>query len=1219
LDLSAYIGSHNVDINISYQRSKISDEVASSISKAFIRVIGSLPRAEDQPVQTLVTAEARKPNVIPDRSLNGQSPPQAIYSREQWKLDAAMIIKIWEEVEDDELPHLAKTICKMDFRQAKAVLRNLDPTAREAHLDKATRDIFGEGSIVETAEGFTTLLNRFKKGPSEEPANDGHGFQNVSEPKKSTATTKTVTEATTINGDSSRTVNGNVPESFNAEARKSLDGIQTEAKLKEAAKKTQTGIQSHKKQPSNDLEREIQAVWAEVLGHPISDIGVDDSFMSFGGDSIAAMQIASQCRKRGIKLPVSLVLQKRTIVAIAPHCAQAAAESMGRQTSERTTETRFNLSPIQKRYLELESATESGWTKFNQSMLCRINADTSAQQLREAFDLIVGRHGMLHCRFSRDSSGKWEQQIPPLQKGQYRFAQHSLDDADRREILPKIEESADSLNIVRGPVFSVDAFDILGQDGMLFLVAHHLVINIVSWQVVLRELEDFIKLGKLYGLSNFTFHEWCRTQELEATSELSALSSAEQVLPTPVPPSQFDYWGKPDNIFQHLIEESFELPLAVTDFVLASSGETLGATPLEALLGPLLLSFSQTFTDRGVPSVFIEGHGRDPCGDDSIEPSQLVGWFTSMYPMHAPITASMTSFEAIRLVKDTRRRVPRNGRSYFAYRHLNKDGETKFSGHDPIEVLLNYTGVNRQFEKPDAVVKLESRVDATVSNTGPETHRLAMIDIEISVSHGVVTVHFVLNKNMAHLDQVQGWIKTYKELLSQAATQSVGHVSTPSLSSFPLLNITYEQLDTILNQDLPRLGMDVNDVEDILPITAFQKFSLEGHRAVPPRQWDCLFFDIPGGVDHMRLQQMCSQIVQQAPILRTVFVKHVDSFLGVVLHTLEPRVDIFESKIDDPMFMERLFGQDFKQLPSLGSSLLRFMIMRTPTQYRLLLRISHAQDDGFSRGIMVRAISELYNDQKIPEPISFAKYVRHVQEHHEDGLKYWRTVLANAPLSTVLDIKPHLETKRSDTLRSEKMIPPLPSMEEFTSATIFNAACALLLQSLTKSHDVIFGRITSGRAGLDPELQYLMGPCANIIPTRVRLQENFRPSDALQLVHQQYLDSIEHETVGLDDIIRECTDWSTSMSRFPVITQHINQQKGYEVPSVSGGIFKGGIWEPPDEDPFPWSLCLGAFPSDEGVRISLAANSLHLDQQSLDKMRDSLCEIISEVTRDANL
>ncbi|KAL9111174.1 MAG: hypothetical protein Q9227_004437 [Pyrenula ochraceoflavens] len=965
-----------------------------------------------------------------------------------------------------------------------------------------------------------------------------------------------------------------------------------------------------KKQAKDEIERDLQAVWAKVLHYSASAIGLNDTFMSLGGDSIAAMQIVAQCRKIGIRLRVSTILQKMTIAAIAPSCDRTSNETSPMELTKAGDNTHFSLSPIQKRYFDHQPS--NGRIQFNQSLLCRVKQSIPVEKLKEAFDRIVTRHAMLRARFVQTTNKEWRQFTLPAGKDVYRFVPHYLGGLSE-EISRLAGTSSQALDIVEGPLFSVDYINLPDMDGMIFLAAHHLVVDIVSWQVILRELEEIIQSGNSSTSVAFTYQQWCSIQEAESIAKISA----DEVLPVPVPPSNYQYWQIPaeENVSGDTVEESFKIPASITGLLLDKSNKALGTIPLEILLGPLLSSFCEFFPDRDVPSAFIEHHGREACNVDDVELSQVVGWFTSMYPVHVLVGPDTSAVEAVQRVKERRRKVPQNGRPYLVYRHLNTEGTEKFSQHEPVELLVNFSGIFRRTETADSLIKVESRMDTHISDADPIARRWAMIGVEVNIWQGELAVTFLLNKKMAHITRVRRWINAYKERLCQAATDLAEQSQSYTLNDFPLLEISNVCLNDLISNELPRLGIeDMDTVEDILSCAPFQKCAIEGNVATPPRHWNDFYFQLPSDIDVQKLQQACVQLIQHHSILRTLFVKSTEGFLQVVLKSLDPKIDTYQSDEDITMFMERVFLKDLADLPPLGESALRFIIIRTPKSARLLMRLSHAQFDALSRTAFVKTLATLYDNGLLPESVSYADFIQTIKRHQEEGCNYWRKVLAGAQPTAVIKITPQPRYKDTGVIRAEKTIPSFRTLNGVTSATVFNSACAILLHSLTGSSDIIFGRLTSGRAALDPRFHNLVGPCINIIPVRVRLGLHFTPPDVLQQVHSQHIESIPHETVGLDDIIEKCTDWSTSMAKFPVITQHLNQEDGSEVETSSHAKFTANTWDPSDVDPFPWSFILGSFPSQCGVKISITTNSKLAEQTLIDRALEDICGIIDSIT-----
>ncbi len=68
--------------------------------------------------------------------------------------------------------------------------------------------------------------------------------------------------------------------------------------------------------PRNEIERELVAIWQQVLGVP--RVGVQDRFFDLGGHSLLAVRLVAQLEKKfGRKLPVAAIFQHRTVEQLA--------------------------------------------------------------------------------------------------------------------------------------------------------------------------------------------------------------------------------------------------------------------------------------------------------------------------------------------------------------------------------------------------------------------------------------------------------------------------------------------------------------------------------------------------------------------------------------------------------------------------------------------------------------------------------------------------------------------------------------------------------------------------------------------------------------------------------------------------------------------------------------------------------------------------------------
>jgi hypothetical protein len=93
------------------------------------------------------------------------------------------------------------------------------------------------------------------------------------------------------------------------------------------------------------------------------------------------------------------------------------------------------------------------------------------------------------------------------------------------------------------------------------------------------------------------------------------------------------------NLYGDVISEGFEIDSTITSLLLTECHKTLRTELVDILLASLLHTFSVVFSDRSVPAIYNESHGREPW-DLSIDISRTVGWFTALYPIFVNVDPS---------------------------------------------------------------------------------------------------------------------------------------------------------------------------------------------------------------------------------------------------------------------------------------------------------------------------------------------------------------------------------------------------------------------------------------------------------------------------------------------------------------------------------------------------------------------------------------------------
>lgn len=880
-------------------------------------------------------------------------------------------------------------------------------------------------------------------------------------------------------------------------------------------------VSSQKVGPTNEKELILHRAWARVLNIAPEQLGIHDDFFRIGGDSITSMQASSNCRTAGIQVTVADISRHKTIAQLAKHCAQTAIDSdLNNQLMMEDGDGWTELSPIQQMFFDL---VPNGESYFNQSALLRLSSTVNPSDVSQAVTFLVRTHAMLRSRYRKTQEGPWLQSIADDIPGSYRFRHHTVNSED--EIQALCEKTERSMNVQEGPVFAVDLFDDMQNKAQhLFLVAHHLVVDMVSWRIMLGDLEELLLRpgAALVPPASTPFLNWCRLQSQYAAQQLPP----EKALPIHgieryIAPS--DYWGSPSNTFGDAEPHAFSLDQEPTQKILGTANYALRTQPAELILAAMLHAFSQSFPDRPTPTVFTEGHGREPW-NPAIDLTRTVGWFTSMYPVSVSLRSTDRLVDAVSGVKDARRQVPANGWAYFSSRYLNAQGRETFRQTEPMEILFNYLGLYQQLERPGALIRFDNS-KPFAANAAGKMPRFALLDVAAFVSENRLHVHFSINRHMKHLSALRQWVQQCESSLRQVAAvlPTLSQRYTPS--DFPLSSPTHERLDAFINDN----GLKQDDVEDIYPCSPMQEGILLSQAKNPDHYWTRYMWDVvpranEPGVDLNQLLKSWQQVIDRHATLRAVFAPlSQDGFSDqVILRKGYPDIHVE----GQPTAPRQLGENDEKDARHLIQPPYSITIRKLGTrQAQSELRINHALIDAASMGVIKRDLTLAYDGKlSTAHCPRFRDYIAFLQEDTGTADQdYWNGYLEDATpchFPKLNDCAPEDENGDSAGtmgvhLDSDTGIKQFCKDHGVGITNLFHVVWALVLRRYTEVDSTVFGYITSGRHVPVPGVQDIVGPFINMLVSRINVSEESSILSILQGNQADYAASLSHQNHSL--------------------------------------------------------------------------------------------------------
>ena len=976
--------------------------------------------------------------------------------------------------------------------------------------------------------------------------------------------------------------------------------------------------------PANETERLLAEAWSRVLNIPAQRLKLTESFLKLGGDSLTAMTCTNLCKRVGMGVTVQDILRRSSIRDLAQHTSAIESPT----SYEERLEEKFDLSPIQ--YLHSRVRTE-GQSYFNQSIQTRVQQHLSESMLRDAVEALVARHGMLRARFSLEGpEQKMQQRITAEIKSSYRLSCQSVQNETLVDHV--ISTSQQSINCFVGPLLSVDLIDVPGKGQTLSLVGHHLVVDIVSFRLILGDLEELLlEPGKTVAPTpSMPYQMWThqQLQRAEADDVATEIGSA--------PPHNFDFWGVDKSITYGQVKcSTFEISQESTSLLLTGCHESMNTETVDLLLACMLHSFTQAFPDGPTPVINNEGHGREPW-DPSIDISRTVGWFTTLYPIWVPgIAESDDLLQTVAHVKDMRRRATDNGRAFFAYRTLTASGREKFPHPVPMEMSFNYLGQNRDLQNQKGLFHLadtmvgETREGGGAADYGRQTPRFALFEISAAVIEGQLRFTFSYGRSILHQDKVQTWLENCQMLLEALPHQLLAAPPTKTVSDFPMLKMNHDQLEHIESGILPRYGItSLHAVEDMYPCTRMQQGILLSRCRNPLLYAVHTTFEIcgMGSVKETTRGILAgwSKLISHHSMLRTIFVDRLTSgtpFGQVVLKDIGHSEPAQLSCEDEDQVLSTFASREI--VPYHDSH--RFSVCTVKDKVFCRLEMNHAAMDGASISILLRDLKAACTDSRWSQGAKpeFKEFAKHLQKQSSaESINFWTSYLDGArpchiqlnPRGNNIAYRSSIRTSRID-FKDYHQVNSFCESAGITQSTVFNVAWGLLLAFLTQSDDVSFAYTTSLRDAPVGNIDAVVGPVMNLNVCRIKLSAAGAAVslfDILQKTQDDFTTSLPHRACSLIDVLHQMKQGDKSLFNSGVSYRKLPPQAARSGADAIEFIQKGSI-----HDPAETAVYVNVETTDTSASIELNHWTDCLSESQAELIAELYVEKIEDIIRDS--
>ncbi|MGW8391849.1 amino acid adenylation domain-containing protein [Pseudoduganella sp. HUAS MS19] len=878
--------------------------------------------------------------------------------------------------------------------------------------------------------------------------------------------------------------------------------------------------------PQGEVEQALAEIWAQVLR--CERVGRHDNFFELGGDSILTLQIIARARKRGLRFTPKQLMERQSVAALAAVTTLESLPLSGKPSAMPAAAVdagAFAPLPAQAWFFDQEFTDSHHW---NQSLMLAATEAVEPLHVQRAVEAVVAQHEALRLRCVRGGDGRWS--LSSQAHGQPVF--ESVDLGAERDAAAAITASADraqrSLTLEQ-PFKAVWMELGMGRPGRLLLAAHHLVVDGVSWRVILEDLQSAYRQlcgGRSPNLPGATssLRDWSAALLRHAGG--AALQS------------EFPYWqamvgraepSLPGNA--HGSNTVADARTIVTAFDELRTEQLLAEVPQayrtridEVLLAALARTLC-AWDGRESVLVELEGHGREEHLFQGIDLSRSVGWFTSLYPVRlAPGDAAQG--DSLKAVKEQLRHVPHKGLGYGVLRYLSTQGRALAEGAYP-QVTFNYLGQLDQSFEPGSVWRLAR--ESAGQERAPGSRRRTWLGIDADVFRGQLRLRWTYSAAVHDAVTVQALADRFMTELEGLVAHCLGGARGATPSDFPLARLSQERLDG--------LSLPWDQLGDLYPLSPMQAGMLF-HSVLEPEgtayinQLRLEFEDL----DSARFKAAWQATMASHDVLRTAFIQGDYPLqwvaravqLPLAEHDWSARPDQ-DAALDALALAERARGFDLATPP-----LMRLVLVDCGGgRHHLVWTRHHLLLDGWSSARLMAEIMARYAGQAPALPRArYRDYIGWLQQRDGAAAEhYWRTLLADVEGPTLLAAlvkapdggSGHHEHVQAFGPAETERLAQFARAQRVTLNTLVQAAWALLLQRMVGQGgqgSVCFGATTAGRPAELPGADEVLGLFINTLPVLAKPDPHHRVGDWLRALQAQNIASREFEHTPLYEIQR---------------------------------------------------------------------------------------------------
>lgn len=830
----------------------------------------------------------------------------------------------------------------------------------------------------------------------------------------------------------------------------------------------------------NATEKILRNIWSSVF-RKSADIGAEDNFFHLGGDSIKAIEVVALAKKAGLKFSTQDLFKYPTISELS-----SKVQTYQKQIDVSRNPTISPLAPIQK--LSLDRTSHS--SHYNLSALFSLDSKTTFETLEKLIHKLTVVHPIFRTILKNNDAGYVleynNKERSNLQTSRVTIDGESIDKWLQRNIA-KLQSS---LDIHKNLLFHVLVIKDKNRFHLLF-IAHHLLVDGISWRILRRDIETLCRNASLD-------HESC-----SYPAWVNAMNFWSQ---SPAAEEEKNLWGSHLNTKALTGKNTYNQVFSRNSFKIPALSRFLNDINhrKQSSIIPFIYSLFCTLKFKNIVSdvIDIETHGRS--SHPSLDLENTLGWFTSIHPFKHNIDKNEKATFNLNRIQHSLDRLG-DASDRFLFLDLPKVNS---------EYLLNFLG--SADEEQSDLVKITPIIEHSKAAGDASPYKL-----ELNILQKGDTLEFYCYhcpSSFAHTE-LSEFLKEYCNHLENIIIESSRSSSPINLSSLDLTQI-------FRASNLP----DKNQIAKVYPLSSTQEEILFHYLRYPQDRsfYEIASFDIKGSLDTKIFDDSFQSLAKDVEALKMKF-HHSEQETPVIIIQKDTKIEVeVLSEIKNPqkVWNEERFDLE-KEIPFKV-----YLIKKGEDLWQCIWFFHHIILDGWSLMLLFDSWLKTYKSltastfNNSQERNNLQTYYQFLRTTDYSPLQFWKQYLQDynepveLPTINLINHGKNLPVFRSLSLSLEEglVIRNTCKTAEITLNHFFAFTWGLALYAITGKKDVVFGTAHSGRISEIENVENLIGLFVKTLPCRVSISHTKGILELLHNFKNQEIEKENNQFCSLSDI-----------------------------------------------------------------------------------------------------